>query len=160
MVPPPTAMQRRRKRSCDGAVRIFRLFGFKHGPESAIPLLTPRQVHSNFDIFSQIFVRAFDSDERLVGVAFLDVGVYVTSLRSMKNLLLVGDAVKSVMFVAFQVRSPFFDFARDEIDTKDEWFAGRPIQTGDPIEGRAADASSEHLRVLLQRNGDEHPGLR
>ncbi|KAF9057003.1 CPSF A subunit region-domain-containing protein [Panaeolus papilionaceus] len=50
----------------------------------------------------KIFVRAFDADERLVGVAFLDVGVYVTSLRSLKNLLLVGDAVKSVTFVAFQ----------------------------------------------------------
>ncbi|KAF4616622.1 hypothetical protein D9613_008890 [Agrocybe pediades] len=50
----------------------------------------------------KIFVRAFDSDERLVGVAFLDVGVYVTSLHTLKNLLLVGDAVKSVMFVAFQ----------------------------------------------------------
>lgn len=51
----------------------------------------------------QVFVRAFDSDERLVGVAFIDVGIYVTSLRTLKNLLLVGDAVKSVMFVAFQV---------------------------------------------------------
>lgn len=51
----------------------------------------------------QIFVRAFDLDERLVGVAFLDVGVYVTTLRSLKNLLIVGDAVKSVWFVAFQV---------------------------------------------------------
>jgi hypothetical protein len=51
----------------------------------------------------QIFVRAFDLDERLVGVAFMDVGVYVTSLRTLKNFLLVGDAVKSVMFVAFQV---------------------------------------------------------
>jgi cleavage and polyadenylation specificity factor subunit 1 len=49
-------------------------------------------------------VRAFDSDERLVGVAFMDVGVYVTSLRALKNLLLIGDAVKSVWFVAFQVR--------------------------------------------------------
>ncbi|KAJ7628553.1 CPSF A subunit region-domain-containing protein [Roridomyces roridus] len=49
----------------------------------------------------KIFVRAFD-DDRLVGVAFLDVGVYVTSLRTMKNLLLIGDAVKSVTFVAFQ----------------------------------------------------------
>jgi cleavage and polyadenylation specificity factor subunit 1 len=48
-------------------------------------------------------VRAFDSDERLVGVAFMDVGVYVTSLRTLKNLLLIGDAVKSVMFAAFQV---------------------------------------------------------
>ncbi|KAG5652679.1 hypothetical protein H0H81_004116 [Sphagnurus paluster] len=50
----------------------------------------------------KIFVRAFDSDERLVGVAFLDVGVYVTCLKTLKNLLLVGDAVKSVTFVAFQ----------------------------------------------------------
>lgn len=33
----------------------------------------------------------------------MDVGVYVTSLRALKNLLLVGDAVKSIMFVAFQV---------------------------------------------------------
>jgi cleavage and polyadenylation specificity factor subunit 1 len=52
----------------------------------------------------QIFVRAFDLDERLVGVAFLDVGVYVTTMRSLKNLLIIGDAVKSVWFVAFQVR--------------------------------------------------------
>ncbi|KIL64860.1 hypothetical protein M378DRAFT_77599 [Amanita muscaria Koide BX008] len=50
----------------------------------------------------KIFVRAFDSDERLVGVAFFDVGVYVTSLRTLKNLLLVGDAVKSVWVVVFQ----------------------------------------------------------
>ncbi|KAJ3793908.1 CPSF A subunit region-domain-containing protein [Lentinula aff. detonsa] len=50
----------------------------------------------------KIFVRAFDSDERLVGVAFMDVGVYVTSLRTIKNLLLIGDAVKNVSFVAFQ----------------------------------------------------------
>lgn len=41
----------------------------------------------------------------MVGVAFLDVGVYVTSLRALKNLLLIGDAVKSVWFVAFQVRA-------------------------------------------------------
>jgi len=54
----------------------------------------------------KIFVRAFDLDERLVGVAFLDVGVYVTSLRTLKNLLLIGDAIKSVWFVAFQ-EDPF-----------------------------------------------------
>ena len=60
----------------------------------------------------QIFVRAFDSDERLVGVAFMDVGIYVTSLRVLKNLLLIGDAVKSIMFVAFQVSVLSFLFAR------------------------------------------------
>ena len=37
-------------------------------------------------------------------MAFLDVGVYVTTMRSLKNLLIIGDAVKSVWFVAFQVR--------------------------------------------------------
>ncbi len=40
----------------------------------------------------------------MVGVAFLDVGVYVTSLRAVKNLLVLGDAIKSIWFVAFQVR--------------------------------------------------------
>ncbi|KAH9830080.1 CPSF A subunit region-domain-containing protein [Rhodofomes roseus] len=55
----------------------------------------------------KIFVRAFDLDERLVGVAFLDVGVYVTSLRTVKNLLLIGDAVKSIWFVAFQQEDPY-----------------------------------------------------
>jgi len=50
----------------------------------------------------KIFVRAFDQDERLVGVAFLDVGVYVTSLRTVKNLLVISDIIKSVWFVAFQ----------------------------------------------------------
>ncbi|KAL5476911.1 CFT1 [Sanghuangporus weigelae] len=54
----------------------------------------------------KIFVRALDLDERLVGIAFLDVGVYVTSLRTIKNLLLIGDAVKSVWFIAFQ-EDPF-----------------------------------------------------
>lgn len=43
-------------------------------------------------------------DERLVGVAFLDVGVYVTTLRVLKNFLLIGDVFKSIWFVAFQVR--------------------------------------------------------
>ena len=54
-------------------------------------------------LYAQIFVRAFELDERLVGVAFLDVGMYVTTMTSLKNLLLIGDLGKSVMFVAFQV---------------------------------------------------------
>ncbi|QRV81748.1 cleavage and polyadenylation specificity factor protein [Ceratobasidium sp. AG-Ba] len=54
----------------------------------------------------KIFIRAFDLDEKLTGVAFMDVGVYVTSLRPLKNLLLIGDMVKSVWFAAFQ-EEPF-----------------------------------------------------
>ena len=38
-----------------------------------------------------------------MGVAFLDVGVYVASLRTVKNLLVISDIVKSVWLVAFQV---------------------------------------------------------
>jgi cleavage and polyadenylation specificity factor subunit 1 len=56
--------------------------------------------------YLQIYVRAFDRDERLVGVAFLDVGIYVSSLRAVKNLLVLGDAVRSVWLVAFQ-EEPF-----------------------------------------------------
>jgi hypothetical protein len=52
---------------------------------------------------SSDFCTRLDADEHLVGVAFVDVGVYVTSLRSLKKNLLVGDAAKGVMFVAFQV---------------------------------------------------------
>lgn len=51
----------------------------------------------------QIFVRAFDFEDRLVGLAFLEVTIYVTSLRAVKNLLLLGDAVRSVSLFAFQV---------------------------------------------------------
>ncbi|KIM78173.1 hypothetical protein PILCRDRAFT_98438 [Piloderma croceum F 1598] len=73
------------------------------GPVTAVCGLNGYLVSS---MGQKIFVRAFDLDERLVGVAFLDVGVYVTSLRTLKNLLLIGDAVKSVWFVAFQ-EDPF-----------------------------------------------------
>ncbi len=40
-----------------------------------------------------------------MAVAFLDVAVYVTSLAIFKNLVLIGDHVKSLWFVAFQVRT-------------------------------------------------------
>jgi cleavage and polyadenylation specificity factor subunit 1 len=51
----------------------------------------------------QVFVKALDLEERLVAVAFLDVAVYVTSIGVLKNLILIGDQVKSVWFAAFQV---------------------------------------------------------
>ncbi|KZT18929.1 hypothetical protein NEOLEDRAFT_1142724 [Neolentinus lepideus HHB14362 ss-1] len=69
------------------------------GPVTAVCGLNGYLVSS---MGQKIYVRALDLDERLVGVAFLDVGLYVTSLRSLKNLLLIGDGVKSVWFVAFQ----------------------------------------------------------
>jgi hypothetical protein len=96
-------MSGRGKRAGDCRVRHRRLSCIVHGPKGGQIL----SHHANLLILLifQIFVRAFDLDERLVGVAFLDVGVYVTTLRSLKNLLIIGDAVKSIWFVAFQVRS-------------------------------------------------------
>lgn len=53
-------------------------------------------------LLAQIFVRAFDFEDRLVGLAFLEVTIFVTTLRTVKNLLLMGDAVRSVSLLAFQ----------------------------------------------------------
>ncbi|KAL8292101.1 hypothetical protein RQP46_001567 [Phenoliferia psychrophenolica] len=50
----------------------------------------------------KLYVRAFEQDEVLIAVGFLDVGVHVTSLQAMKNFLLIGDALQSVTLVAFQ----------------------------------------------------------
>jgi hypothetical protein len=88
----------------------------------------------------QIFVRAFDLDERLVGVAFLDVGVYVTTMRSLKNLLIIGDAVKSVWFVAFQVCLLRLQAAK-KILAEMAGHIGRSIQTR-----RSGEGSSQGLR--------------
>ncbi|GLB39375.1 putative CPSF A subunit region [Lyophyllum shimeji] len=112
----------------------------------------------------KIFVRAFDSDERLVGVAFLDVGIYVTSLRTLKNLLLVGDAVKSVIFVAFQ-EDPYKlvilgkDVNRVSVTTADFFFADSQLSivTGDEegvlrlYEYNPHDPESRDGRHLLLR---------
>ncbi|KAG8922734.1 mRNA cleavage and polyadenylation factor subunit [Tulasnella sp. 418] len=73
------------------------------GPVSAVCGINGYLVSS---MGQKLYVRAFELDERLVGVAFLDVGLYVTSLTTLKNLLLIGDEVKSVWFVAFQ-EDPF-----------------------------------------------------
>lgn len=52
----------------------------------------------------KLYVRGFDFDERLLGVAFLDISIYTTTITTLKNLIILGDAVRSIWFVAFQVR--------------------------------------------------------
>lgn len=51
-----------------------------------------------------MYIKAFDQDERLLSVGFLDIGTYTTCMRSLKNLVLVGDAAQGLNFIAFQVR--------------------------------------------------------
>lgn len=45
---------------------------------------------------------SFESGETLAGIAFLDVNVYVTSLRSLKSYLMIGDINRSIWFVGYQ----------------------------------------------------------
>ncbi|KAK9727894.1 mRNA cleavage and polyadenylation factor subunit [Basidiobolus ranarum] len=50
----------------------------------------------------KVIIRSFEDNESLVGVAFIDVQIYVTSASSVKNLILIGDVYKSIWFLAFQ----------------------------------------------------------
>jgi len=100
-------------------------------------------------LLPQIFVRAFDSDERLVGVAFMDVGVYVTSLQTLKNLLLIGDAVKSVSFVAFQVRSTVFGFENSQLIFLAT--LGGPVQACATFEGHSSCLRHQRKFLIYRR---------
>lgn len=51
----------------------------------------------------KVLIRALEDNERLISVAFYDAGTYIVSLEVLKNFILVGDQVKSVTFLAFQV---------------------------------------------------------
>lgn len=53
----------------------------------------------------KLYARAFEQDEFLLAIGFLDVGVHVTTLTALKNFLLIGDEQQSISLVAFQVRS-------------------------------------------------------
>jgi len=50
----------------------------------------------------KIYMKGFDDDSQLMGLAFLDVNLFVTTIKTFKNFLLVGDLVKSVWFVSAQ----------------------------------------------------------
>lgn len=54
-------------------------------------------------MFVQVYVKTLDKEDHLVPVAFLDVPPYITTIRTFKNLLLLGDMVKSVWLAVFQV---------------------------------------------------------
>lgn len=50
----------------------------------------------------QLYIKGFDLDERLLSLAFLDVGFHTTSLKALKNFIIVGDVNRGITFVAFQ----------------------------------------------------------
>ncbi|KAM3586172.1 mRNA cleavage and polyadenylation factor subunit [Umbelopsis sp. WA50703] len=51
----------------------------------------------------KVIIYSFEDNESLVGVAFIDVQTYVTSMVSIKNFILLGDAQKSIWFLGYQV---------------------------------------------------------
>ncbi|KAH8927140.1 hypothetical protein BT69DRAFT_1278235 [Atractiella rhizophila] len=50
----------------------------------------------------KLYAKAWEEDERLLAVGFLDVSTYSTCVRVLKNLILLGDAVRSMSLIAFQ----------------------------------------------------------
>ncbi|GAA97624.1 uncharacterized protein L969DRAFT_94765 [Mixia osmundae IAM 14324] len=72
-------------------------------PVGAICEVNGHIIHS---LGQKVFIKAFDSDQRLITVGFLDVGLDVSAMRSIKNLLIIGDSLTGTYFVAFQ-EDPF-----------------------------------------------------
>lgn len=52
---------------------------------------------------TKVLVRSFEDNETLTGIAFIDVQIYVTSVKVVKNTIMLADAYKSVWFIGFQV---------------------------------------------------------
>lgn len=57
-------------------------------------------------IGQRMFVRAFEKQEALINVAFLDVGFLTTTIRRLGSTLLITDVKKACIFVGFQ-EEPF-----------------------------------------------------
>lgn len=55
--------------------------------------------------YSQVYAKALNKDDHSVPMAFLDVPPFITSLKTSKALLLIGDMVKNLYLAVFQDRS-------------------------------------------------------
>ncbi|KAF7726104.1 Cleavage and polyadenylation specificity factor subunit 1 [Apophysomyces ossiformis] len=80
---------------------------FKHlhteDVKGAVTALCDVSGHLVSCIGSKVIIWSFEDNESVVGVAFIDVQIYVTSICSMKNFIVLGDAQKSVWFLGFQL---------------------------------------------------------
>lgn len=69
---------------------------------------------------SKVIIHAFERNESLTGVAFIDAGVYGAALCSLRSFFALGDVSKSVALFAYQERPPkVVALARD--------YASRPV---------------------------------
>ncbi|CAD6980983.1 unnamed protein product [Tilletia controversa] len=80
-------------------IRLLGRDDFTKGPVTAITDLNGYIVTA---VGQKLFVRAFEQDQWLVAVAFLDMFFYTTSLRKIKNFLIATDAQKSISLIMFQ----------------------------------------------------------
>ncbi|KAM0789430.1 hypothetical protein ACM66B_000255 [Microbotryomycetes sp. NB124-2] len=74
--------------------------------KSAVSNVCDINGHLILSLGQKLYARAFEQDEVLINVGFLDIGMHVASMQSMKNFLLLGDIMKSVSLIAFQ-EEPF-----------------------------------------------------
>lgn len=51
---------------------------------------------------AQLYVKGLDYDAQLMGLAFLDIQLYATTVKVFKNFMLIGDLCKSFWFVSLQ----------------------------------------------------------
>lgn len=55
----------------------------------------------------KIIVYQFFDGQRLIGTAFFDAQLFIVSLNSVKNWVIVGDVLKSVYFLRWKVSQSF-----------------------------------------------------
>ncbi|KAI8337525.1 CPSF A subunit region-domain-containing protein [Chlamydoabsidia padenii] len=78
-------------------------FLHKEDVKGAVTAMCEVSGHLAACIGSKMIVWSFEDNESLVGVAFIDVQIYVTCMCSIKNFILLGDVQKSVWFLGFQL---------------------------------------------------------
>lgn len=52
-------------------------------------------------ISAKLMLYSFEDGENLLGIAFLDQGVYTTTVRSIKSYIILGDLCHSLSFMAY-----------------------------------------------------------
>ncbi|CAO3589394.1 unnamed protein product [Absidia cylindrospora] len=75
----------------------------KEDVKGAVTAMCDVSGHLAACIGSKMIIWSFEDNESLVGVAFIDVQIYVTCMSSIKNFILLGDAQKSIWFLGFQI---------------------------------------------------------
>ena len=62
-----------------------------------------------------MYIKGLDYDDRLMALAFVDVGLYTTSISVFKNLILFADAIKSMQFASLQVSQSWLCVENEEL---------------------------------------------